>query len=126
MWLRDKKAFTIIWLAILGVIVTILVTQITIPIFVNKAIHGNNAGKMCAPIGYASIILSYISIGLVPLPFLFLLTTWIVGVNAVAKSRIFHYVLWFMLLLSVLCMITSIGCGGYVLNDANSFHGQYS
>ena len=122
-WLRGKKSFLIIWLVILAVIVTVLVTQITLPIFVSKIINNpahdvyflKNTGK-------ASVILSYISLGLIPLPFLFLLTTWIIGVNGVARSRIFHLTLWFLLTLSLLCAIISIGCGGYVIYDHSTFH----
>lgn len=125
-WLRTRKSFIIIWLIIIGIVVTVLITQVTMPIFVNKAIHANNAGsKLDASTGKASIILSYISLAFLPLPFLFLLTTWIVGVNGVAKSRTFHYVLWFMLLVSVVCMLTGIACGGYVLSDVYSFKGSW-
>lgn len=123
LWLRTKKSFIVIWLIILGIVVTVLVTQIIMPIYVNKAIHTDGPGKTIdLATGKASIILSYIAIGFIPLPFLFLLTTWIVGVNGVSKSRTFHYILWFMLLIAVLCMIVSIGCGGYVLNDVNSWN----
>jgi hypothetical protein len=130
MWLRNKKSFIIIWLIILGVIITILVTQITLPIYVNKAMHKSGNGPwslpFMIPMHKAASILAWISIACIPAPFLFLLTTWIVGVNGVAKSRVFHYWLWFMLLLGVICMLVSIALGGYILNDINSFHGSWS
>jgi hypothetical protein len=124
-WLRNKKSFIIVWLIILAIVITVLITQIVLPIFVNKAIHHGGNGAWLLPYNKntakASMILSYLALGFVPLPFLFLLTTWIIGINGVARSRTFHYVLWFLLSLSILCMIISIGCGGYVLNDCNSW-----
>lgn len=126
MWLRNKKSFILIWLIILAVVIAVLVTQITLPIFVNKGIHNSGNGPWeyttMKNLAKTTSILAYICFGLIPLPFLFLLTTWIIGINAVAKSRIFHYVLWFILVVAVICMIISLGCGGYVLNDINSYH----
>jgi uncharacterized YccA/Bax inhibitor family protein len=40
--------------------------------------------------GHVAIIFSYISMCLPAAPFIFMLTSWIIGVNGIHSSRLFH------------------------------------
>jgi hypothetical protein len=72
-------------------------------------------------VGVVGNIFSYISIGLPVLPFLFLLTTSIIGINGMLSSRTFHYFLWSILILAFLCFLVSVVCSGYYMDMCYSF-----
>jgi hypothetical protein len=52
-------------------------------------------------------VFSYIAMLLPIIPFFFLLTSWIVGINGVHASKTFHYFLWLILLISIVSFIVS-------------------
>jgi hypothetical protein len=71
--------------------------------------------------GVVGNIFSYISIGLPVVPFLFLLTTAIIGINGMLSSRLFHYFLWATLALAFVCFLVSTICSGYFMDMCYSF-----
>jgi len=70
----------------------------------------------------ASIIMSYIAVCIPVIPFIFLITSWFIGINGVYKSKLFHYFLWGTLLASLVFMLCDTVMAGIVLDQCNSFN----
>jgi hypothetical protein len=43
---------------------------------------------------------------------LFLISSWVVGINGVATNKTFQYALWFSFALSMICLIIACGFNG--------------
>jgi hypothetical protein len=50
-----------------------------------------------------------------------MLTSWIIGVNGIHSSRLFHMFLWITLLVSIICLIISTTLSGILIGEYNSF-----
>jgi hypothetical protein len=119
-----------IWLVAFGVIALLLATQICYLVFVTGILKAGQSKYWPEGIyhnlGVVGNIFSYISIGLPVIPFIFLLTTAIIGINGMLSSRMFHYFLWTTLAVAFVCFLVSTICSGIYMDMCYSFHTQPS
>ncbi len=126
-WLRNDRTLKIVWMFI-GIIMCIIlalsismVTTITL-----DWTHKPNYGPLNLPGMHTKVIVaqvfSYISLGCIVLPLLYLFITILVGINGVYRSQSFHLFLWICLLIAFICMGVSAGFGSYIIIEFNSFH----
>lgn len=124
-WLSNPKKLAIVWGIIILVIAVLYALQIFYIIALDKAIKsGSNVMNIvyvhnCASAG---TIISYVSILFPLLPLLFLVTSWFIGINGVASSKIFHYIFWVILLICITLLIASSICSFISLDAYWSFH----
>ncbi|MDE5651469.1 MAG: hypothetical protein K2H80_00160 [Ureaplasma sp.] len=91
-----------------------------VPIIVTKSPTDTsilNALNQNHSLALAAQILSYISFGLIVIPYVFLTACWIVGIDNITKSKYFHMFIWFIYssssLLSIIGII--IAFRGYII-----------
>jgi hypothetical protein len=112
----------------LGTIVVLWAAQICYLVFVTHILKSTESSpdKLYHSVGVVGNIFSYISIGLPVIPFLFLLTTAIIGINGMLSSRMFHYFLWTSIILAFICFLVSTGCSGFYMGEYYAFVQPYT
>jgi hypothetical protein len=128
-WLRTPKKLLLIWITAIATIAIILAVQITLVVLNTKVIKiGAKSGNgmiSWPPIhacGIAGNVFSYISIFATVPTFLFLLTSWVIGINGVYRSRVFHLFLWSLICVALVSMILSCILSGIDLYWYYNFH----
>jgi hypothetical protein len=111
-----------VWIFIFIILGFLIGTQITNIVFCQSVM--NNPGSTGPGlfdwfnrVTMTGYIFSFIAVLLPFIPFFFLLTSWIVGINGVHSSRTFHYFLWLVLLISIVCFIVSTVLVSYSLGQ---------
>ena len=123
--LRSRKGLTITWIWEMVVMALAMAGAIVLVIIMTKALNRDwiiwsslENTKTCAKVG---LVFEWIAIFPCLIPLIYLLTTWFIGINQVASSKIYHYMFWGCLGLSVICFIVGLGCLIKPLNDMNNF-----
>lgn len=113
--LSDKAKLKKTWIIELSIMGFVIIGSILMLVFLSPCASadiekypwlGDGTVKTCLNIG---VVFSWISIFPCVVPLIYLLTTWFIGINQVASSRIYHYMFWIALLISVVCFLVAIG-----------------
>lgn len=108
--LRVPKYYKITWITIglvtlflglLGTIAIIAIKAPTNPQIINNIQYNINLANIAC-------IISYVSLGLIAIPYIFLSACWIVGIDNITKSAKFHIVIWIIYSLSATLSIISL------------------
>jgi hypothetical protein len=121
-WLRNPKTLLRVWLLALAIIAILWSAQICYIVFVTNLLKHPTLNGLFHDVGVAGNVLSYISISLPIIPFIYLITTAIIGVNGVLSSRTFHYFLWIILIIAFACFIASTCCSGFYMSESFLFN----
>lgn len=103
-WLRNKKSLLIIWSIILAICVIMIALDIyyiiTLQPHLSAVKDGGGIWGIHINETISAFVFACLSIAIIPIPFIYLVTTWFVGVNGVISSRNFHVFLWSILAVS--------------------------
>lgn len=113
--LRSKKGLRTTWIIELVMMAVIIAVGIGFIVWISKLLGQNYAAwtdpsdncKACAKVGRVFL---WISLFPCVIPLVYLLTTWFIGINQVASSKIFHYMMWICLIICLTCLIIGLGC----------------
>jgi hypothetical protein len=115
----------IIWGIIIFVIVMLFSVQLPMMLeskhIVDHATGGADKLSWVSKTASAGWVTGIISLCTPALPFLFLVASWVVGINGTMKSRNFHTFLWVLLAIGVLLMISTIICDSLVIANHNAW-----
>jgi hypothetical protein len=107
----------------IALIAIILAGDIVYLVFVTKLLKESPLGsKPYHAEGVVGNIFSYIAVSLPVVPFVFLLTTAIIGINGMLSSKMFHYFLWSFLIAAFVCFLMATILSGYYMDMSYSFH----
>lgn len=108
--LRVPKYYKNTWIAIglitlfLGLLGSIAIIAIKAP--TNQQIVNNIRYNLT--LANVACIMSYVSLGIISIPYIFLSACWIVGIDNITKSPKFHILIWIIYSLSALLSIISL------------------
>lgn len=108
--LRVPKYYKNTWISIglitlfLGLLGSIAIIAVKAP--TNAQLVSNI--KYNIELANAACIVSYVSLGLIAIPYIFLSACWIVGIDNITKSAKFHIVIWAIYTLSATLSIISL------------------
>ena len=91
------RIFMIFLISIIGFSIFLTLTCLYGPFVNSEEVVGVNLSKnffLNYSLTYAVSIISIVAFGLMIFPFICLFSLWIIGVNQVSKSPIFHFFLW--------------------------------
>ena len=128
--LRSKKGLTITWIVELVVMAAIMVMGAILVALFHKELknHGDQGFwrmeniKACAKAG---LVFEWMCLFPCLIPLIYLLTTWFIGINQVASSKIFHYMMWGCLAFSIICFLVGLGCLIKPMAHWNEWGGGY-
>lgn len=108
--LRMPKKYRQTWL-IIGLVTIFLLGLTAIPLAclfakLPQTIEQNILWN--ANFANAAKILTYVSYGLIAIPYLYLSASWIVGIDNITKSKYFHLFIWVMYALAATLIILAI------------------
>ena len=114
--LRSNKGIKVTWIIELTLMIIVIVLAAIAIWFVGSKIYHIDAktdspwreGGLLARARAGNILL-WISMFPCFIPLIYLVTTWFIGINQVARSKIFHYMFWICLIVSLLCFFVGIG-----------------
>lgn len=113
--LRTKKGLRRTWiLEMVGMFFIIIVSAILIGLLSKyKGVNQDIGGRVPLPEvqGPLKVGLVFAWISLFPciIPLIYLVTTWFIGINQVASSKLYHYMFWICGLVAVVCFIIGFG-----------------
>lgn len=124
--LRNDRTLLIVWSAAILTIITCLAFTISFAVTLtldwkNKPDASFFNFQWVQNTALAANSFSYISMGLIALPLLYLLITVLVGINGVYRSRSFHYFLWICLITAFVLMLVSLIMSSMIISYENSF-----
>ncbi len=114
MMLRSKKGFARTWILEMVGMAIIIAVSITLIACLTKYWGCGGDGPMHLdevqnPLR-VGLVFAWISIFPCAIPLVYLITTWFIGINEVARSRIYHYMFWICLGVSLICFIVGFSC----------------
>lgn len=113
--LRSKKGLRATWIIEMVVMVAVIIGS---SLFLGFLMKYRNFGvekwppieldhvRPCLKTG---LVFAWISLFPCLIPLIYLLTTWFIGINQVASSRIYHYMFWICGAVSLICFIVAFG-----------------
>ena len=109
--LRIPERYKRTWLAI--AIITILLLALTaIPLasLMAPSLPETIVANIAANNNFAEAakILTYVSYGLVAVPYLYLTASWIVGIDNITKSKYFHLFIWVVYSIAAMLIVLAI------------------
>ena len=126
--LRDDNYFKKFWIGIIVVTVLLLAYACVVVGFLGPYFSNVDSGSKWVPavniyggLTKTSIILSGIAICLMPLPYIFLLALWFVGVNNVHRSKVFVSSVLVVLSISAVLLILVVPLSSVVFNQVIGF-----
>ncbi|XQP55870.1 MAG: hypothetical protein ACOQNY_00520 [Mycoplasmoidaceae bacterium] len=112
MMLRTKKGLRRTWIIELVSMVVIIAVAATFIGILGPYNGHPEDGPLRIPFYQTmlsiGIVFAWISIFPCVIPLVYLVTTWFVGINQVASSRMYHYMFWICGLISLVCFIVGI------------------
>lgn len=124
--LRSKKGFWAIVSSELFLLVIIITVSIILLITTKSVIFGFNGdgplnSENLRHLGFIGYVFSIIAICPLAIPFIYLITSWFIGINQVISSRNFHLVVLLIMIICFLSLIISIVCCSIPLVDNANF-----
>lgn len=109
--LRSKKGLKMTWIIEMSVMALIIIVS-AILIGCLTQYKGWNEGLVGQVQGPLKVGLVFAWISLFPciIPLIYLLTTWFIGINQVASSRMYHYMFWICGMVALVCFIVGFIC----------------
>lgn len=112
--LRSKKGFTTTWVLELVIMVVIIILSALAIAFLSKYVGSKGDGPVPLPEVQqplkVGLVFAWISLFPCVIPLVYLVTAWFIGINQVASSRLYHYMFWICLGVSILCFFVALGC----------------
>lgn len=104
--LRSKKGLKTTWIIELVTMAVIIIVSSILLGFLTKY-KGWTEGPVALVQGplKAGLVFAWISLFPCLIPLIYLLTTWFIGINQVASSRMYHYMFWICGGIALLCFI---------------------
>jgi len=112
MMLRSKKGLRNTWIIEMVAMVVVIVLGACMIAWLTPYLKTNTIKVICYGVTKAGIVFLWISLFPCLIPLIYLLTTWFIGINQVASSRLYHVFFWITGAVSLLCLILGLGlCG---------------
>lgn len=112
--LRTKKGLTLTWVIEMLVMVIIIAISAVFIAILSKYKGASGEGPLILPEVQkplkVGLVFAWISLWPCLIPLIYLITTWFIGINEVAKSRIYHFMFWICGAIALICFIVAIGC----------------
>lgn len=110
MMLRTKKGLTTTWVLEIVIMILIIVAGACLIAWLTPYSKTNTIKAFgLYGVTKAGIVMFWISLFPCLIPLIYLLTTWFIGINQVASSRLYHVFFWITGAVSLLCFILGIG-----------------
>lgn len=112
--LGTKKGFTLTWILEITIMaIIIIISSIFIGILTKyKGCTGDGPvplDEIQKPLK-AGLVFAWISLFPCIIPLIYLVTTWFIGINGVARSRLYHFMFWIFGLIALICFVVGLGC----------------
>lgn len=112
--LRSKKGLRTTWiLEMVAMVIIIAISATFIGILTKyKGYTGDGPVRLDEvqkPLG-VGLVFAWISLFPCIVPLIYLVTTWFIGINDVARSRLYHFMFWICGLVALVCFIVGLGC----------------
>lgn len=112
--LRTKKGLRMTWIFEMLLMVIIITISATFIGILTKYKGYNGAGLVRLPEVQkplaVGLVFAWISLFPCIIPLVYLVTTWFIGINEVAKSRMYHFMFWICGAIALICFIVGLGC----------------
>ncbi|XQP54970.1 MAG: hypothetical protein ACOQNV_02435 [Mycoplasmoidaceae bacterium] len=123
--LRSKKGLRTTWILEMLVMVIIIAISATFIGILTKYKGYTGDGpvrldEVQKPLG-VGLVFAWISLFPCIVPLVYLVTTWFIGINDVAKSRLYHFMFWICGLVALVCFIVGLGCLIGPMNAVNTY-----
>lgn len=126
--LRDDSYFKKFWIILLSITALLLTYACIVMGFLGPHFSKVSDGSRWTPavnvyggLTRTSIIFSGVIIALIPLPYIFLLTSWFIGINSVHRSKVFIISNIVIVSFSAVLVVLTIPLSSFVFNRVLSF-----
>lgn len=115
LFLRNKNGLAIIWSLELVIMATIIIVASLVvaklyPVYAKYPNEGPIVANNWFTLTHCGTVFCWIAIFPCAIPLIYLLTAWFIGINQVASSKLYHYMFWICLIISLICLIVGLGC----------------
>ena len=116
-FLTSPKGYKKSWFrSFFGMFFVIVVAAVILALTFSFGPNSSAVGKFHENLSYSGVqnwlesstLLSYVSLGILTLPFIILFSFWIIGINQTSKSRFFHLFMWLVVALSILLIMIAL------------------
>lgn len=115
LFLRNKNSLTIIWCIELAIMTTIIIIASLViaklyPVYTRYRDEGPIIAHNWYNLAHCGTVFCWIAIFPCAIPLIYLLTAWFIGINQVTSSKLYHYMFWVCLGISLICLIVGLSC----------------
>jgi len=108
MMLRSKKGLRTTWILEMVIMAVVIIISACLIAWLKPHLSDNRIVIICGGVTKAGYIFLWISLFPCLIPLIYLLTTWFIGINQVASSKMYHVFFWITAAVSIVCLIMGI------------------
>jgi len=108
MMLRSKKGLRTTWALEMVIMAVVIIVGACLIAWIRPYLNNNLIKGICGGVTKAGYVFLWICLFPCLIPLIYLLTTWFIGINQVASSKMYHVFFWITGAVSIFCLIMGI------------------